>query len=487
MGLLFMLIVVTAIAGGALYYWRQDAEQRGDDDAVRSYLVWAAKGLVSPLLIWTLFNSGWFFDALFPRISQAIAAGKWAKVFVPATASFLFYLATWWAVVTLGWIAVRVCMRTEKRMDFFATAAVWMLFALPAAFFVILLMGTGGIGVAVAVCTGSAVHGALRIAPFEKTKELPPTYSRALAKIAFDKFNEAELEIIRQLEKAESDFDGWMLLAELYAVHFHDLKTAEQTICELCDDANTTPPQVSIALNRLADWHLKLESNPVNARWALDKICERLPGTHMAAMARRRIDQLPATREEYIAQQAHGHTVKLLGVEEHQPLTRDESHGREQWLQAPEGHRVRITEQRAIPTSRELATKEASECVEQLKANPDDLSARERFAVLMAESLEQPDVAIEQLNLLLALPGQPDSQRAKWMMMLAEWHAKRRNDVDAARAALQRIITEAPQSREAFDAQRRLYLMQMDSAMKLARRPSSGEKITPRPTLPRPA
>ncbi len=488
MSLLFMLIVVTAAAMGAYYYWHEDAEQRGDEEGNRDFLLWAAKGLVAPLLLWTFFNSGWLIDALIPRISQAKGAGNWAKVFAPATSAFLLYATSWWIVVTLAWIGTRVCLRTEKRIDFFATGAVWLLFATPVAFFILLMMGLGGIGVAAAVCGGSIVHGTLRISPFERRKDLPPTYSRALARIAFDKFNEAEIEIIHQLEKAESDFDGWMLLAELYAVHFHDLKTAEQTVCDLCDDPNTNPAQVSIALNRLADWHLKLDNNPANARWALEKLCERLPNTHLEKMARGRIKQLPATREEYLHQQSHGHTVRLLAVDEQQPLTSDESHGREQWLSAPEGHTVRITARRAIPTSREVALQEANQCVEQLKKNPDDVEARVHFATLLAESLEQADEAIAQLNLLLEMRDQPDAQRARWLSMQADWHARKRNDPDAARALLHRIIAETPQSREAFDAQRRIYLMQVDSAVKLKRRPPPGTKVSaPTGSLPRQA
>jgi hypothetical protein len=478
MSLFFMLIVVTGAALLAYYYWREDGEQRRDENATRLFLIWVAKGLLIPLLLWTFFNSGWAIDALFPKISQAKAAGKWWRWFAPATAGFLFYASCWWSAITLAWIAARVCLRTEKRIDFFSTGAVWMLFALPAAFFIVLLMGMGGVGFAATVCAASVVHGTLRIAPFDATRELGPTYSRALAKIAFDKFNEAEMEIIRQLEKAENDFDGWMLLAELYAIHFHDLKTAEQTICEICDDPNTNAAQVSIALNRLADWHLKLDNNPANARWALEKLCQRLTGTHMATMARRRIEQLPASREDYIARQNQGHTVKLLPVDEHQPLTSGESRGREQWARASEDNSMRMTPVRPKPTSREIATQEANECVERLTANPNDIGAREYLATLLAESLDRVASAIEQLDLLLAMPNQPENQRANWLMTQANWHVRLRNDLEAARAIWQRVVAEFPQSHEAFDAQRRIYLTQVDSAVRLRRRPPPGTKLT---------
>src|SRR5260370_41003789 len=84
-----------------------------------------------------------------------------------------------------------------------------------------------------------------------------------------------------------------MMLADLYANHFNDMAEAEQTILEICDQPRTTPSQVSIALHRLADWSLKHSQDPDPARRALQTICDRLPGTHLARMAQPRLNQLP--------------------------------------------------------------------------------------------------------------------------------------------------------------------------------------------------
>ena len=54
-------------------------------------------------------------------------------------------------------------------------------------------------------------------------KKMPPMYARAIARMKFGKYSEAEWEIIRELEKCEDDFDGWMMLAGLYANQFNDL------------------------------------------------------------------------------------------------------------------------------------------------------------------------------------------------------------------------------------------------------------------------
>src|SRR2546421_596833 len=84
-------------------------------------------------------------------------------------------------------------------------------------------------------------------------KRLPPMYSRAIARMKFGKYSEAEQEVLRQLENCENDFTGWLMLADLYANHFSDLAEAEQTILEICEHPKTTPSQLAVALHRLAD------------------------------------------------------------------------------------------------------------------------------------------------------------------------------------------------------------------------------------------
>ena len=84
------------------------------------------------------------------------------------------------------------------------------------------------------------------------------------------------------------------MLADLYANHFDDLAGAERTVREICSQPEATPTHISVSLHRLADWQLKIGADPVAARRSLEEICERLPGTHLATMARHRINQLPA-------------------------------------------------------------------------------------------------------------------------------------------------------------------------------------------------
>ena len=195
--------------------------------------------------------------------------------------------------MTLGWTLVEASRSAEgeTRAQLKALCLTCLIaMALPA----LLLLFFGGwslLGLAgIALLAPMAGYGATIL----HAKKMPPMYARAIARMKFGKYPEAELEIIRELEKCEDDFDGWMMLAELYARHFKELSEADRIIRDLCDQPNVIAVQVSIALNRLADWHLELSDDPVSARGALEEIGRRLPDSHLAKMARQRIGHLPA-------------------------------------------------------------------------------------------------------------------------------------------------------------------------------------------------
>jgi hypothetical protein len=271
-------------------------------------------------------------------------------------------------------------------------------------------------------------------------KKTPPMYARAIARMKFGKYSEAEWEIIRELEKSEDDFEGWMMLANLYANNFNDLLEAEQTILGICDHPKTTPSQLSVALHQLAHWQVQ-RGDPAAARRTLQMICSRLPGTHLAHMAQLRINQLPASVAELEQQQG----VARI------PLPALGDAFDEQPTQAEPG------------MERHKAAEEANTCVEILEADPKNVPARERLARLFAEHLDQPDLGIEQVTLLLEMSDQPDSHRAEWLSLVAAWHIKYRHDSDAGRQTLERLIREFPQSVQAFAARRRLQLLDAKS------------------------
>ena len=71
------------------------------------------------------------------------------------------------------------------------------------------------------------------------------SHSRAVARMKSGRYSQAEQEILAQLEEKSDDFEGWMMLATLYAEQFGgELRDARATIFELCG-AMTSPCSTS--------------------------------------------------------------------------------------------------------------------------------------------------------------------------------------------------------------------------------------------------
>jgi hypothetical protein len=153
-------------------------------------------------------------------------------------------------------------------------------------------------------------------------------------------------------------------------------------------------------------------------------------------MAQLRMNQLPATAAELRQPRAEAIPLPALGDA----------------LDAERAHPDTALE-------RHQAIEAANACVERLKQTPDNVPARERLARLLAEHLGQPDQAIEQATLLLDMPDQPDARRAEWLSLIAAWHLRYRQDAEAGRSTLERLLREFPQSPQALAARRRLQLL----------------------------
>jgi hypothetical protein len=417
----------------------------------RWLLSWSARGLLAPLATWALMNIGisWNLQPFMPSVQIAQnSGGGWATEFLRVLAAGLFFLSSYWMTATLAWVLVSAgrAMDREARKDFTALCRLCALGLSIPALILLLLGGWLMLGLA----------GALLVVPMAcyaptviNPQKLPPMYARAIARMKFGKYNEAEWEIIRELEKCEDDFEGWMMLAGLYADHFHDLPEAERTVLEICDQPHTTPSQLSVALHRLADWHLKLGGNPDAARRSLQIICDRLHGSHVAHMARLRMNQLPQTAEDLREQQTSTSIpLPALGDRLDEPTAPAESLDRAKAAQA------------------------ANACVERLKQDPNNVSARERLARLFCEGLGRADLGLEQIGLLLEMPGQPENKRAEWLGLMGAWQIRYQRNLGEGRKLLERLIREYPQSPQAFAARRRLALPKMSASQGQANEPS---------------
>jgi len=403
---------------------------------VRWLGTWSAKAVGVPIFGWGLMNLGisWRLQPFMPEVQAAQNSGlPWFPEWLRVVSAGLFILSSYWASGTLAWVlhSTSQTVDPEPRKDFRGLCLTCCLGLGIPALLVALLGGWPLMGFAAAVIIAPMAGYAPAVL---KPRQMPPMYAKAIARMKFGKYSEAEWEIIRELEKCEDDFEGWLMLAELYAKNYNDASEAERTILEICEQPSLTPSQLSIALHRLADWQLKFAGDPDAARRSLQMIIDRLKGSHLARMAQLRINQLPQTREDLKEQQL-APPIPLPAL------------GHKLDIDSPE-HEPRL--------ERHEAARQANLCVEKLNHDPNNAGAREKLARLFAEQLDRADLAIEQLKLLLDMAGQVDAKRAEWLALSAAWHIKYLHDEETGRRLLEQLAERFPDSTQAFAARNRL-------------------------------
>src|SRR5205823_9169883 len=152
-----------------------------------------------------------------------------------------------------------------------------------------------------------------------------PFYSIAEARRKQGKYLEAVAEIRRQLARFPGDFAGMLMLAEVQAEQLDDLPGAQLTIDRLVIESERNPLNLSLALNRLADWQLKIGHDPDSARAALERIIEMFPETEQAYLATQRIAHL--TTPEMLADKNEPHRIKLGQYQQNIGLLREPATG----------------------------------------------------------------------------------------------------------------------------------------------------------------
>jgi hypothetical protein len=373
-------VFMTSFVGMILHFWRRLPLGEGESPSgrLREFIAWCGKGVVVPLALWLFMNMGlaaWL-PPFLPEVDVAKnAGGFWPWAVLLNCSPAMSVIVSYWAALSLILMALTIRSRTEDPAGFNVTLILWGCFLLPVGALALWLAGWAGAGFALVVWLAPVVHGTLSnmvVAP------RAPSYSQAIAKIKFGKYSEAELEVIKELEQCENDFNGWMMLAELYAVHFHDFKQAEQTVIDLCEQPDITPSNACVALHRLADWHLQLRNDPVGARRCMEAIRRRYPGSHLDRMARLRLKRIPHTAEEWVEEQRN----KPL----HLPALHD-------GLEDPET---------AEPVDADQLRQSAEVLSQKLARDPNDVRAREAFARALAK-LGKWDAATEQVDLLLEM------------------------------------------------------------------------------------
>lgn len=446
MALIPSLVVLAACTFLVRYVWERLTES---EQAGRWFWRWYGKGVLVPLLLWLVLGLGIIpgLPGVIPRFLPGQGPSLEA-LFAVGT----MLVGTYWAGLTLLWLALTVTQQIPAE-NVPQLRGLWLIWSVPLLPLALLLgwgMGWGGAGFALGLWLFPIAHG---LAPLQTVVRKAPQYSSAMARLKFGKFDEAEWEILRQLEGCEEDFQGWFMLAELYACHFGDLPGAARIVRDLIDQPNVTPSDQAVALHKLADWHLQFAEDPDAARLALAEISARFPDTLLDRMARQRAGQLPASTEE-LRERRKPRRIALPGQR-------------------------RDTARESAPTSVDPPAEPAATaqaCVRALEKNPDDVDARERLARLFAGRLGRKDSGIEQLELLLTMAGQSADKRTEWLLLLAQWQLLDPADPDAARGTLRRVLADFPQTGAAFEAQRRLCLLDVEQRFRqrhIAREPGS--------------
>jgi hypothetical protein len=403
----------------------------------QSFWPWAIRGFAFPVLIWSAVNFGWGdrFPPLVPNLADAqVSRQPWFGLWVGVCFSGLILVLTHWVAVSYVWILGTMASQAPNKAEFAFNVGVFGLFSGACGGALLYLNGPLYAGAAAIVTILPVVYFTLDLA-----EEPPPrpVYDRAIGQINFGKYQAAEWELISQLEKRDDDFQGWLMLAELYARQHKNIEDAARVVLEICQHPNTEPVEISVACHKLADWQMEIGENPEGARAALELLCRKLPGTHFARMAQQRIKQLPRSAADF----EESKKPKRIQL----PTLREE-------INEPEEKRG----------NKAQASMEANRLVERLTEDPNDMPTREKLASILAVDLGKVDLGIEQLRLLMGIPDTVEEQKAKWLAQIAAWELKLKHNEGGYRVHLKEIIHKFPQTAQAFAAQRRLFLLDQD-------------------------
>ncbi|MBN8248294.1 MAG: hypothetical protein J0L84_12745 [Verrucomicrobia bacterium] len=435
-------MVSATLAGAIRRYWIRlpDAAGRGELSGLHR---WMRRGLLTPVLAWSI----WHLAALFPGglalypILPPMAGGRWGTLLL-GVAAFTGITGIAWSLVSLAWLLPDAVTGIRRRADFRVRT---FLIGLPTLALVVWAGARQSWLLALILLTAGLwllLHQAADMIHVPQV-----SYLKAVARMKFGRYEEAEQEVLRQLDEKADDFEGWLMLASLYAERFGDLAGADQTIRDLTAQEGLTPYQISHAFTRLADWQLNLGSNPAAARAALSEIVQRCPETPFARVAEHRIRELPLDEAEHL-ERRRPRALKLPALSEAAP----------------------VAAAATAPVDQLDARTEASRLESRLAHRPEDLATRERLARLLAERLGQVGPAIEHLNQLRLGASAGDTRRAEWLALEATWELRLRRREPRARALLVQVIQEHPDSPQCLAARRQLELL--DRATETAAAPA---------------
>lgn len=266
-----------------------------------------------------------------------------------------------------------------------------------------------------------------------------PAYSIAIAQRKLGHYQEAAACVQKELEKFPTDFEGQLLLADIQADNLHDLPVAIVTIERICNQPGHAPRNIALAMNTVADWHLKYTRDRDAAREALQRIIEMLPDTEMAVLAAQRIGSL-SSGEHLLLQHERKKYEVVEGVQN-----------------------IGLLDPKFHPKpADEDAAKAAAELVKHIQSHPLDAEARERLALIYADHYNRMDLATDQYEQLITCPNQPQKRVVNWLNALADLQIHHGANYDTVRATVQRIIDLYPNSAVAGVATSRIAHLKLE-------------------------
>lgn len=271
--------------------------------------------------------------------------------------------------------------------------------------------------------------------------EAKPFYSRAHALRRRGDFSEAIDDIEGELARFPRDPEGWLLKASIQAENLQQPQLALATLAEFLDAAD--PADRPAGILQQAEIELTHLQRPDAAREHLERIVRDFDGSSIAKIARQKLAHLP---------QGAWLNGNPLGERDTLPVVQ---HSTRIGLIPDLGASLIPTEVHPEDLRDQLLL--------QLEQFPEDHEARERLARLYNDSLQRTDLAHEQLELLIAAPGQSDRDIARWLNLIADLHLKSPDGVHAAHMTLQRLLDRMPDSAAATTAERRLALLRREA------------------------
>ncbi|MGV3773979.1 MAG: tetratricopeptide repeat protein [Verrucomicrobiales bacterium] len=267
--------------------------------------------------------------------------------------------------------------------------------------------------------------------------ERKPFYSIAQARRKQGKYHEAQSEIRKQLEQFPNDFEGLMLLAEIYARNLRDMSEASKMIEQIVACGEHSPKNVAFALTCCADWHLEIDHNRDAAKEYFERIGELYPESEQSQQAAQRLAHLGS--KQMIEEQRDRPRIALKVNQNHAGIGIDPN---------------------AAPIARmEDLNLTADELVKHLDEHPRDNEARENLAAIYADHYHRADLAVDQLEQLIGAPNQSSKYMVHCLNRMADVYIRLEADEAKARQTLGRIIEMFPGTAAAANAEKRMTLL----------------------------